>query len=190
MKKIILLIVFFVTTFAIAQEKQEKKENNATQENFSEIKLNAVYLIAGAFDVLYERTINEESAFGISVMAAFDTNNDGNGLGDQYKYLITPYYRFYFGEKYAAGFFAEGFGSLNRSRDVSFFGNSNQEFKTDFAVGLGIGGKWITKRGIIFEISYGYGRNLFNNNEDNDNNTITLGNEFIVRGGVNVGYRF
>lgn len=186
MKKIILLIILFATTFAIAQEKQEEKENNATQENFSEIKLNAVYLIAGAFDILYERTINEESAFGISLMAAFDDD----GVGDQYKYMVTPYYRFYFGKKYAAGFFAEGFGSLNSSREISLFGNSNQEFKTDFALGIGIGGKWTTRRGIIFEISYGYGRNLFNNdyNENNDNNNSA--NKVIFRGGINVGYRF
>ena len=188
MKKITLLILLFVTTFSIAQE-NEIEITKTTQENFNEIKLNALYLIAGALDVHYERTINEESSFGISVMAAFDTNEDGDGIGDQYKYMITPYYRFYFGKKYAAGFFAEGFGSLNSSREVYLFGNSDEEFKTDFAVGLGIGGKWITRRGIIFEISYGYGRNLFTKS-DNDSNINNLGTEFIVRGGINVGYRF
>ena len=185
MKKITLLVLLFASTFAIAQEVEEEQEINATQENFNEIKLNAVYLIAGAFDILYERTINEESAFGISLMASFDDD----GIGNQYKYMVTPYYRFYFGKKYAAGFFAEGFGSLNSSREVYLFGNSNSEFKTDFAVGFGIGGKWITKRGIIFEIPYGYGRNLFTNS-DNDSNINNLGAEFIVRSGINIGYRF
>lgn len=189
MKKITLLILLFVTSVSIAQEKEEEQEINVTQENFNEIKLNAAYLIAGAFDVLYERTINEESAFGISLMASFDgNNNDDNGIGNQYKYMVTPYYRFYFGKKYAAGFFAEGFGSLNSSREVYLFGNTTEEFETDFAIGIGLGGKWITKRGVIFEISYGYGRNLFNNNNNDNNNNI--GNDFIVRGGINIGYRF
>ena len=49
MKKITLLILLFVTSVSIAQEKEEEQEINVTQENFNEIKLNAAYLIAGAF---------------------------------------------------------------------------------------------------------------------------------------------
>ena len=61
------------------------------------------FLIAGAFEVSYERIIDDESAFGTSL---FLTANDDISN----KFMLTPYYRYYFGRKPAAGFFAEGFG--------------------------------------------------------------------------------
>ena len=180
MKKITLLILLFASTFAIAQEKEEEQEINVTQGNFNEIKLNAAYLIAGAFDVLYERTINEESAFGVSLFIPFD-----EGLRDDYQFSISPYYRFYFGDKFASGFFAEGFGILNSTRDEFYNFNTNNyiyENNTDFGLGIAVGGKWVTKRGVVFEIFGGVARNLFNNNDRNF--------EIIGKGGISVGYRF
>lgn len=156
------------------------KEDNKTQKNVSEIKLNALYLIIGAFDIAYERTINEESAFGVSLFLPFDED-----VSDTYKFSISPYYRFYFGKEYATGFFAEGFGLLNSTRD-EYYNNNNYSYtyedNTDFALGIGVGGKWVTKRGVFFEISGGIGRNLFNNNDSNY--------EIIGKGGISVGYRF
>lgn len=77
---------------------------------------------------------------------------------------------------------------LNQVDDYVYDYNSNFEDKnetiTDFAIGLGLGGKWITKRGVIFEINAGVGRNLFS--EYNDNRDL----EFVGRGGITVGYRF
>lgn len=177
MKKTLLLVVFCISFLTINAQEQ----NTLSKENQKkyELKINAAYLLAGAFDVYYEKIINEESAYGISLLVSF--SDSGGNIGDIYKYMITPYYRFYFGKKYSAGFFAEGFGSLNRSRETYLF-SSADEYNTDFALGIGIGGKWITKRGIIFEIFSSYGRNLFANDDN--------GNEFITRGGISVGYRF
>ena len=157
---------------------QTKDENEDGTQNYNELKLNALSLVAGAVDIGYERTLNEESSIGIHVFLPFDDN-----VKDDIEYFISPYYRFYFGKKYAAGFFLEGFGMLNSSdRDEFLFLNlEDDEFVTDFAIGIGLGGKWITNKGITGELNFGVGRNLFNGDE---------ASEFVVKAGITVGYRF
>ncbi|MDD2984779.1 DUF3575 domain-containing protein [Flavobacterium sp.] len=175
MKKLFLLLLCLLSLNLFAQEegKSSFKRN--------EIKGNALFLVLGTFEATYERLINEESGFGISLHVPFTNDSDIN-------FSVTPYYRFYFGKKPAAGFFVEGFGMLNQVDDYIYDYNSNFEDKnetiTDFAFGLGLGGKWITNRGVIFEINAGVGRNLFS--EYNENRDY----EFIGRGGITVGYRF
>lgn len=109
-----------------------------------------------------------------------------NDVSNDIKYYISPYYRFYFGNKYAAGFFVEGFGMLNSTnRDINILIGSlggNDNFKTDFALGIGLGGKWVTNSGFVGELNLGVGRNLFNN-DDTDY-------EFISKVGISLGYRF
>lgn len=176
MKKIILLIVlsFGFQAFAQVQEIPDFKRN--------EIKGNALMLVLGSFQATYERLLNEESGVGISATVALVDDVDMN-------FSVTPYYRFYFGKKPAAGFFAEGFGMLNQVDDYIYGdegNNFNDSYKTitDFAFGIGVGSKWISRRGVIFEINAGVGRNLFSEyNGDRDY-------EFVPRGGITIGYRF
>jgi hypothetical protein len=159
---------------------QDNSENESTPENFNEIKLNGLYLVLGAFDVTYERTINEESAFGINLFVPFDDD-----INDDINYYLSPYYRFYFGNKYAAGFFLEGFGMLNSTNEYEYLIGSNSSRKetiTDFALGIGLGGKWITNSGFVGELNLGFGRNLFNNNR--------YDYEIIGKVGITLGYRF
>jgi hypothetical protein len=175
MKKIFILLLCIAGLNASAQEE------NRLDFKKNEFKGNALFLVLGTLELTYERLINEESGVGISVHVPFTNESDIN-------FSVTPYYRFYFGKKPAAGFFVEGFGMLNQVEDSIYDYNSNFEDKektiTDLAFGLGLGGKWITKRGVLFEINAGLGRNLFN--EYNDNRDY----EFIGRGGITVGYRF
>lgn len=175
MKKQLLLLLCFVTLNLFAQEEAK------TDFNRNEIKGNALFLVLGSFEATYERIINDESGIGLSLNIPFTDNTDVN-------FSITTYYRFYFGKKPATGFFFEGFGMLNQVDDYIYNYNSSFEDKsetiTDFAIGLGLGGKWITKRGVLFEINAGVGRNLFS--QYNDNRDY----EFIGRGGITVGYRF
>ena len=58
---------------------------------------------------------------------------------------------------------------------------SNVEDKTEFAVGISVGGKFISKKGFTTEIYLGLGRNLGGNN-----NSL----EAVGRGGISLGYRF
>jgi hypothetical protein len=176
MKKLLVLLCLSALTFGYSQD--EKKVDFKKNE----IKGNALFLVAGALEVTYERILTEESAFGASVFIAITDDFDTN-------FALTPYYRFYFGKKPAAGFFVEGFGSLNSYddsiytfQDSSFNSNYKEVSRTDFALGIGLGSKWITKSGFLFEINAGVGRNLFNSSDTDY--------EIIGRGGITLGYRF
>lgn len=171
MKKSIVTLVLslaFLTSFA-----QQLSYPN-------EVKINIAYLIGGFPEIGYEYLINDESGVGMDILFAIDNNID-------FKFALTPYYRFYFGKKPAAGFFAEGFGMLNTFKiydDIYYFDSeeyeSNSENITDFALGISIGGKFVTNKGFVFEIYGGVGRNLFNNGSD----------EVVPRTGVTFGKRF
>ena len=175
MKKIVLPLLLVISTFGFSQE----KEVPSFKKN--ELKINGTFLIAGAVEITYERILNNESAIGISGFVSFDDDININ-------YYIAPYYRFYFGKKPAAGFFVEGFGMLNSTDDgiiEIFLGDVidlQEDNITDFALGIGVGGKFITKRNFVAELNLGVGRNLF----DSDNRSL----EFIGRGGISIGFRF
>lgn len=174
MKKLILIIALFCSLLGFSQETDETKLKQ------NEIKLNGLYLVLGAFEGTYERILNDESAVGVSLFLPFDAD-----INDDINYYISPYYRFYFGNEYAKGFFLEGFGMLNSTNEyLDYFDseNSDKNSVTDFALGIGLGGKWLTKRGLLGEINFGIGRNLFNG----DNSDT----EFIGKLGITVGYRF
>jgi hypothetical protein len=180
MKNVLVLVFLSLFTFGYSQE----KEKITFPKN--ELKGNALFLVLGAVEVTYERLLNEESGVGVSFFVPFDNINPN--------FSLTPYYRFYFGKKPAAGFFVEGFGMLN-SYTYKYYYYAYEDFPpyttietvtkeniTDFSLGFGLGGKWVTKRGFIFEINGGVGRNLFNS-KDADY-------EIVGRGGITLGYRF
>jgi hypothetical protein len=176
MKKLLVLLCLSAFTFGYSQEK--------TTVDFpkNEIKGNALFLVAGAVEVTYERLLNEESGIGVSLFVPYVNDVSQN-------FNLTTYYRFYFGKKPAAGFFVEGFGMLNSYSENYDMYDSNfnvvkidGENTTDFALGFGLGGKWVTKRGFVFEINGGVGRNLFNSNDADY--------EIVGRGGITLGYRF
>ncbi len=178
MKKIFLLGLILITSLSYAQEPETKVDFKK-----NELKGNALFLVLGSFDISYERIINEESGVGVSINMPFDKDNwDIN-------YAVTGYYRYYFGKKPAAGFFGEAFGMLNNVDDWVYTESPTEytyESKTltDFALGIGLGGKWVTKKGLLLEINAGVGRNLFNNQYDDRDY------ELIGRAGITVGYRF
>lgn len=85
-------------------------------------------------------------------------------------------------------FFAEGFGMLSSIdgkriydvQDKSKFIEGSDVI--GFSLGIGLGSKWVTKSGFVFEINAGWGKLLFN--ADKTNHTQ------VVRLGAQVGYRF
>jgi hypothetical protein len=177
-------LLFSFLTFSIFTFSQENKGIDNPLEDKNELKINGLFFILGAVELDYEYLINEESGFGVDVLFAYDDSDiDIN-------YYISPYYRQYFGKKPASGFFVEGFGMLNSVEDFvytpstngdEFFFDGNEETVTDFALGIGAGAKFLTKRGFVAEISLGVGRNLFNNDRD-----YTI----VGKGGISIGYRF
>ncbi|MCK8479216.1 DUF3575 domain-containing protein [Psychroserpens algicola] len=184
MKNSILCAFVFLFTIPLFAQDEDIADQDVDFPK-SEVKLNALSLIVGAFEGTYEYLLNEESAIGINGFVVYD-----NDLDTDLNYYISPYYRLYFGEKYAAGFFLEGFGMLNNveGNRITYFNNQGdilsveEDNITDFALGIGLGGKWVTNNGFVGELSLGVGRNLFNANES--------GIDFVGKLGITVGYRF
>lgn len=177
---IILLASFFYSN-------AQQADNTDVDLKRNEVRLNGLYLVLGAFEGSYSYVLNDESTVGVSLLLPFDED-----VRDDLNYYVSPYYRFFFGKKPAAGFFLEGFGMLNSIKDtVSTFNEGPnpvittvEENITDFALGIGLGGKFMTKRGLVGELNLGVGRNLFNG----DNNGS--GNDVIAKFGISLGYRF
>lgn len=168
--------------FLLCKTNAQETTSDGSAQNFNEIKLNGLYMVLGAIDIAYERTINEESAFGASVFVPFDDDD----IDYDINFYVSPYYRMYFGKKYAAGFFVEGFGLLSSYDKVSFSSGLNPTVSEDnalaFALGIGVGGKWVTKSGFIGELGLGIGRNIINDDDFND--------ELVGKINISVGYRF
>ena len=125
MKKIILFLCLFISALSYAQVNTEADAPKFPQdiEKKYELKINALTLLAAKWiDVSYENLLNEESSFGVA--ATLNTDTTGSDL----KYSLTPYYRRYFSNKLARGFFVEGFGMLFSAKDTDLFGFGSQEF--------------------------------------------------------------
>lgn len=175
MKKLIVLLCFssFLSGYSQQKEVPDFKKN--------ELKGNALFLVLGAVEVTYERILNEDTGLGVSVFFVAEDDFETS-------FSLTPYYRAYFGNKPAAGFFVEGFSMFNTgtASTTYYYDNNNNLSRvdtksySDFALGFGLGSKWIHKKGYVFEINAGIGRNLFSGNSP----------EVVGRGGITLGYRF
>ncbi|WP_310379455.1 DUF3575 domain-containing protein [Flavobacterium sp.] len=172
------LLILFLTFSAIGNSQEKSKSETLKNE----IKVNALFLVLGAVEVTYEHLLNQDTGLGISFFVVNEEDFDTS-------FSLTPYYRAYFGKKPAAGFFVEGFSMISAGKYGSSYNydyNTNTSYYidgkkyTDFALGFGVGSKWIHKRGFTFEINAGIGRNLFNDYSP----------EVIGRGGITLGYRF
>ena len=183
MKKTFLITLFTLLSASIIHA-QDQDPPKLLQ---NEVKINAFNLIAFSFiDVQYEYLLNEEASIGLGTL--FNVGDDDEFLDQFRQFSLTPYYRQYFSNGYAKGFFVEGFGMLNSGNTEVFdvflddAVNVPQERSyTDFALGISIGGKFVTKRGFVAEIYTGIGRNLLSSD---------FAPEFVTRGGVSLGYRF
>jgi len=185
MKKAILVLFLFASIVSVTAQENESQETILKQ---NELKINMSNLIGFKWaDFTYERILNEESSLGIGALFTLDQNSN-DGLEEYRTFSITPYYRHFFSRKYAEGFFVEAFGMLHSGEDEIYSfdsiadpnGTYRDEKYTDFAVGISVGGKFVTKRGFIAEVYAGIGRDLLGQSEI----------EVVGRGGVSIGFRF
>ena len=193
MKKALLGLLLFTSFATFAQEDmQEEKVKH------SEVKVNAFNLIVfKSVDFSYEYLIDSESSVGVSLLFNLQDQEDRDSAdGPVYneKLAITPYYRRYFSSQYAWGFFLEAFGMYNvqEDRDRDYLYNSiNDQFEdvytdetsNNLAFGMAVGGKFVSKKGFLFEVFGGVGRNISTSNND-------VGSEFVPRLGTTLGWRF
>ncbi|MEM8846913.1 MAG: DUF3575 domain-containing protein [Bacteroidota bacterium] len=182
MKRRFLIIALSLALFSVKAQNQ-KGTLSQLNEKKNEVKLNAFFTALGAFEATYERNLNKKSSLGITGLYVFSQKND-----EDTNFLISPFYRRYFGKKYASGFFLEGFGTFGSTdgkqltdMDGNLTLNEGPDV-LDFSLGLGIGSKWVTKSGITFEVMVGLGLHLFNSNKTDHNS--------VNRRALSIGYRF
>lgn len=161
MKKLIFLLL--LPTIVAAQD-------TVTDNRFkNEVKLNTLYLAIGAIEIEYEHLLDTKSAFGLAITIPYRNLNEA-----EVDFLITPYYRWYFGKKYASGFFLEAFGMY-----------ASRNGKQDIILGPSLGGKFIFGRKYLAEINFGLGAVL------TANNVFTgLYLPIVPRLGIKIGRRF
>lgn len=177
-KNFLLLIILFAFCSVNAQNETDA---NPYQKN-NEIKLNLISPLFGAVEGGFERHLNKNSSLGISAFIVYD-----NKENEDLNYYISPYYRYYFGKKYASGFFVEGFGAFTSIDGKKIYAADNVTFTEkkdvyDVALGAGLGYKLVTKKGLVFEANAGYGKLLFNADKTDHN--------IVAKFGLSVGYRF
>lgn len=178
MKKITITLLLFITCFSVFAQENEMSNN--------ELKINMSNLIGFKWlDVGYERILNEESSIGAGLLFSLDSSSEG--LDEYRTFSLTPYYRHFFSDKYAEGFFVEAFTMVHSGEEEIYYPNNGgidgfyvDEKYTDFAVGISVGAKWVTPRGFVAEIYAGIGRDMLGNSDI----------EVVGRGGVSIGYRF
>lgn len=179
MKKNFLL---FIILFAFCSvNAQNESDANPYQKN-NEIKLNLITPLSGAVEVGFERYLNKKSSVGISALFVYDNTKEND-----MNYFVSPYYRYYFGKKYASGFFVEGFGMFTSIDGKNVYAADNVTFTEgkdvyDLALGAGFGWKVVTRKGFVFEANVGYGRLIFNADKTDHNQVLKLG--------LSIGYRF
>ena len=207
MKKVFLLLIAF-SNFLIAQEVQ-KVEIVRTDDQISnlfdelgtnEIKLDLIDIIAyPAFNITYEKIKNPYNSFGASIFINFSGEVNADWVDN---FSLTPFYRFYFFNKKdygGAGFFAEVFSkfSSGKSEYTIYYEDqppglprweSDTISQFDIALGASIGQKWVNKMGWTFEINFGVGRFITNNQTDDYNGYYRP--EATIRGGLSIGKRF
>lgn len=179
MKKMFLSLI---TLFAFYSIKAQSETDVTPYQKNNEIKLNVIAPLSGAVEVGFERYLNKKSSLGISAFTVYDNTKEKD-----MNYYLSPYYRYYFGKKYASGFFVEGFGMFTSIDGKKIVAADNLTFIEgkdvyDLALGAGLGWKLATKKGLIFEANAGYGRLVFNANKTDHDQVIKLG--------LSIGYRF
>lgn len=170
-KFLVAILLLMSTNLLSAQEEAELTKR-------SEIKVNALYLLLGGFELDYEYILNEESSIGLSATVFFDDVD--------YNWGITPHYRLFFGKEPALGFFVEGHAAVYNV-DYYFYDygpnggfNSGMRNRTTGGIGIAVGGKFKTRRDVVVEVNGGIGRIFGNDNFD----TV------YPRFGINIGKRF
>ena len=174
----------------------------------SEIKLDVLDLLSlPALNIGYEKINDSYSSYGADIFLNFNDGSASNSWSE--KFSLNPFYRFYFLNKTdfgGEGYFAEVFlklSYLHYDRDTYYYGPNpdipfyigSENVKTfDIAPGVGIGKKWVNKKGWTFEYMIGVGRFLFNDNgDDNLDGDYSSNNyrpEATFKGGISIGKRF
>jgi len=193
MKNIIPVLFLLISLSSFSQEPLTENETIYRRETAkNELTIGALNLVVfGALDLSYERILNPSSSWAVEAFI-LALSRDSEDLGDAYSkdFSLTGKYKYFFGERNAWGFYVNGLAMISSGEDnndyyeydqsgTSYYVNDSKSY-TDFALGFGLGGKFVAKHGFVFDLSAGIGRNLFSSNSP------TIVGQF----NANLGYRF
>ena len=215
MRYFLLTLFILLFTQAFSQDVQQfevLKNDKQVTELFdeigdSEIKLDVIdFLTQPALNIGYEIINDSYSSYGAEVFLNFNDNNLSRLWSE--KFSLNPFYRFYFLNKTdfgGEGYFAEvfiKFANIEYDRNTYFYDpmpnepySTTEEIKAwDIAPGVGVGRKWVNKKGWTFEYMLGFGRYLFASGENDDiPDGVSLSDyrpEATFKGGISIGKRF
>jgi hypothetical protein len=109
----------------------------------------------------------------------FNFENEASGFRYNEEFMLSPFYRQHLFQSGNIRYFGEFFGALNKGENNEE--NDGENNYTDFAFGLGFGGKYIADNGFLVDFHVGIGRNLFNTDQSP---------EVVPRVGIAIGKRF
>jgi len=129
----------------------------------NELRINLLMSIIGLPELTYERYIADNMGVGLSVAVSLDKMENMSTRS-----IISPYYRLYFGNKKASGFFIEGNMALVRQKelDYNYYYDNGVTYQselytrltTNFGFGGAIGVKLLARNGFVGEVYLGGGR--------------------------------
>lgn len=219
MKRIIIPLLFTIVSYSqtdvqnvrvIKDDSQVTELVNTLGKN--EIKLDVIDLLfQPALSLSYERISDSYSSFGGDIFINFNNNNSSVSWSD--RFTISPFYRFYFLNKKdfgGAGFFVELFSKFSFADHtveyvyglyddsiMSPYIELVDESYFDIGLGVGLGRKWINKKGITFEIMFGIGRYLLGETGGAEDMPFGVDEVFYdnrpevtFKGGLSIGKRF
>ncbi len=182
MKKIFLAVL--MSSFFVVKAQNKKDTILNPYEKKNELILDLVGpSLAGGINVSYERHLNKKSSLGITLFYIYDNTKETD-----MNYSISPFYRMYFGKKYASGFFVEGFGVVHSTdgkkiydtvEKLTFIENPNV---INLSIGAGLGWKGVAKSGFTYGANLGMGKTFLNADKTD--------HDHVAKFSLNVGYRF
>ncbi len=155
MKRWIGILFFFsFTTYGQIPDSSFLERNN-------ELRISFINLLIESVDIQYERLLSHTSGLGVTVGIGYKAQE--SPLNTIFK--VTPTYRYYFGEKKAAGFFVEGHARFSydngeREKWVSETEYLKSYYQKEFNIGIAVsaGGKIAAKSGFVGVMKGGLGR--------------------------------
>lgn len=187
MKKIITLLMVLIGVSVVGQTTTSGGLNTyeKTNSKLHEVSINAPLLLLGNLQLTYENIFSERFTFGGTLSLPFD-----DYVPWRLNHSATVFSRYYFGEKYASGFFVEGFVTYNNfeyrfEQVVNFQLVRRSKNEPNIGTGFSFGKKIYYHGGFTIDIFGGIAYNLIKTDDKYDKNFT-----FIPRGGLYLGYRF
>ena len=194
MKNLISVLFLLLTLTSYSQDPEPENETIYKRDIAkNELSIGALNLVlAGALDIAYERILSPNSSWAIEAfILALDRDKEDVDYLYSKDVSLTGKFKYFFGERSAWGFYVNGLAMVSSGEydnddyyvtdefGTGYYRNDPKNY-TDFALGFGLGGKFVAKQGFVFDLSAGIGRNLFSS----DSPTI------VGQFNANLGYRF